>query len=314
MRFGLLCTTQTDRDDLDEYLEFNVEAEALGFDSSFLVEHHFSGWNQVSSPLMLLTCVAMRTQTLRLGTGVLVLPWHNPLLLAEQVATLDVISGGRVDLGIGKGYRHTEFRGFRMTPEEAAARFEEALEVMMCGWTTRARFSHTGRYWQFDDVVVEPEPVQTPHPPLWVAAAREASIERAAAQNFNLMLDQYASPDQVATRLAAFRARSDAPVAVARQVYVARDRADADNARAGLAEYTQRTVDVSRAPGRDGGSHVLAYAGATEDHALFGTADECCDQLAALQDRGVDNVLCTFFRGADQLRRFARDVMPAFLA
>jgi alkanesulfonate monooxygenase SsuD/methylene tetrahydromethanopterin reductase-like flavin-dependent oxidoreductase (luciferase family) len=88
-------TTQAIRD----YVELNVEAEALGFESSFLVEHHFSGWNQVAATLMLQTCVATRTSTLRLETGVLVLPWHNPVLLAEQAATLDVISGGRVDLG-----------------------------------------------------------------------------------------------------------------------------------------------------------------------------------------------------------------------
>ena len=72
----------------------------------------------------------MRTTTLRLGTAVIVLPWHNPVLLAEQAATLDLISGGRLDFGIGKGYRHSEFKGFQIPPEEAEARFEEALEVM----------------------------------------------------------------------------------------------------------------------------------------------------------------------------------------
>src|SRR2546428_12940318 len=116
MRFGLLCSAQADSFDLPaelgqgfrDYLEFNVEAEALGFHSSFLVEHHFTGWNQVSATLMLLTCVAMRTARLRLGTAVIVLPWHNPVLLAEQAATLDVISSGRLDLGIGKGYPPTD--------------------------------------------------------------------------------------------------------------------------------------------------------------------------------------------------------------
>src|SRR5262249_34182682 len=156
-----------------------------GFVSSFLVEHHFTGWNQVSATLMLLTALAMRTTRLRLGSAVMVLPWHNPVLLAEQAATLDLISGGRLDLGIGKGYRHSEFKGFQIAPEEAEARFDEALDVMVRAWTQRARFSHRGRFWRYEDIVVEPPPAQKPHPPLWVAAGSAASIRRAAARGFN---------------------------------------------------------------------------------------------------------------------------------
>ena len=115
-----------------------VEAEALGYRSSFLVEHHFTGWNQVSATLMLQTALAMRTTTLRLGTAVIVLPWHNPVLLAEQAATLDLLSGGRLDFGIGKGYRHNEFAGFRIPLEEAEARFEESVEVMTRAFVSRA--------------------------------------------------------------------------------------------------------------------------------------------------------------------------------
>src|SRR5215469_15045915 len=119
MKFGLFTSAQAN--DLGpgsghgfgDYLDFNVAAERLGFQSSFLVEHHFSGWNQVSSTLILLTALAMRTSRLRLGSAVMVLPWHNPVLLAEQAATLDLLSGGRLDLGIGKGYRHSEFKGFQ---------------------------------------------------------------------------------------------------------------------------------------------------------------------------------------------------------
>src|SRR5579859_153744 len=120
MQFGIFGSAQASTQDLGPetgqgflgWLDDNVEAEALGYRSTFLVEHHFTGWNQVSATLMLLTALAMRTTTLRLGTAVIVLPWHNPVLLAEQAATLDLISGGRLDLGIGKGYRHSEFKGF----------------------------------------------------------------------------------------------------------------------------------------------------------------------------------------------------------
>ena len=103
MRFGLFCSPKADKRGFGpetgrgffEFLDFNVESEALGFHSSFSVEHHFSGWNQVSSTLMLLAALAMRTTTLRLGTAVIVPPWHNPVLLAEEAATLDLLSAGR---------------------------------------------------------------------------------------------------------------------------------------------------------------------------------------------------------------------------
>src|ERR1700733_7218954 len=130
MRFGLFGSAQANGSGLGagvgqgfhDYIDFNVEAESLGYHSTFLVEHHFTGWSQVSATLGLLTYLAARTRTLRLGTAVMVLPWHNPVLLAEQAATLDVLSGGRLDFGVGKGYRHSEFAGFCMPPEEAQAR------------------------------------------------------------------------------------------------------------------------------------------------------------------------------------------------
>ena len=331
MRFGLFCSAQANSNDLGpetgqgfrDYLDFNVEAEALGLHSSFLVEHHFTGWNQVSATLMLLTCLAMRTTTLRVGSAVIVLPWHNPVLLAEQAATLDLVSGGRLDFGIGKGYRHNEFLGFGIPQEEAEARFEEAVAVITRAWTSRERFSHRGRFWQFEDIVVEPPPAQQPHPPFWVAAASTASIRKAAARGFNLILDQYASPQAIAERIALYRAERIAhghgfdpmQVVVARQVYVARDKADAQAALARQAVHTQRTVSVSRAPDAKGGSHVLAYAddaGTTEAHALYGTPDEICDKLDAVHKAGAEYVALTMSGGKDQLHRFAREIMPGF--
>src|SRR6476661_471983 len=288
MQFGIFGSAQASTQDLGpetgqgfrDYLDYAVEAEALGYRSSFLVEHHFTGWNQVSATLMLQTALAMRTSTLRLGTAVIVLPWHNPVLLAEQAATLDLISGGRLDFGIGKGYRHNEFAGFRIPPDEAEPRFEESVEVMTKAFVSRERFSHRGKFWQFEDIVVEPPPAQKPHPPFWVAAGSEASIRRAARRGFNLILDQYASAEQLGQRIAIYREELEAGgrrfdpmnVAVARQLYVAKDKAEAAAALERAAENTKRTVDVSRLPGGKSGSHVLSYAatpGATEANALY---------------------------------------------
>ena len=122
MRFGLFGSASARRggaefdssEGLRDFIDYNVEAEALGFHSTFVVEHHFTGYGQVSATLNLLTWVGARTRRLRLGTAVMVLPWHNPVLLAEQAATLDLLSGGRLDFGIGKGYRYNEFAGFRI--------------------------------------------------------------------------------------------------------------------------------------------------------------------------------------------------------
>jgi alkanesulfonate monooxygenase SsuD/methylene tetrahydromethanopterin reductase-like flavin-dependent oxidoreductase (luciferase family) len=330
MQFGLFGSAQADSNALGpetgqgfrDYIEYCVEAEALGLRSSFLVEHHFTGWNQVSATLMLQACVAMRTTRLRLGTAVMVLPWHNPVLLAEQAATLDLVSGGRLDLGIGKGYRHSEFHGFGIAPDEAEARFDEAVEVMVRSWVTRERFSHQGRFWKYDDIVVEPPPAQRPHPPLWVAAGSAASIRRAAERGFNLILDQYASPAVIGERIALYRsvlAEQGKPfdpmqVAVARRLYVAKDRADRDAAMERQAEANRRTLAVSQAPDRKGGSHILSYAASdqgTEAHSLYGTPDELAPMLEDLHKAGVAYVILTIAGNKEQLRRFARDVMPA---
>jgi alkanesulfonate monooxygenase SsuD/methylene tetrahydromethanopterin reductase-like flavin-dependent oxidoreductase (luciferase family) len=336
MEFGLFTSAQANSGDLGpqngqgfrDYLDFNVAAERLGFVSSFLVEHHFTGWNQVSATLMLLTALAMRTTQLRLGSAVMVLPWHNPVLLAEQAATLDLISGGRLDLGVGKGYRHSEFKGFQIAPEEAEARFDEALQVMVRAWTERRRFSHRGRFWHFEDIVVEPPPAQQPHPPLWVAAASAPSIRRAAARGFNLILDQYAAPELIAERIALYKAERKShglafdpmQVAVARQLYVASDHADAEAALRRQAAYTKRTLEVSRSPAEGSaakpGSHVLAYAdrpGGTEEHALFGTPDQIHAMLESLRQAGAHYVLLTFAGGIAQLQRFAGEIMPSFV-
>lgn len=301
MQFGLLCTaTSRRREDIDEYVDFCVHAEQRGFEASFLVEHHFSGWDQVSATLMLQTCVALRTSVLRLGTGVMVIPWHHPVLLAEQFATLDVLSGGRVDIGIGKGYRHSEFHGFNIAPSEADARFLEGLDLLQRAWTSRERFSFGGSYWRCSDIVVEPAPVQKPFPPIWIAAASEASVRRVSHLGHGLILDQYASPAEIDKRLGWFDADR---VAVARQVFVAESRVEATEALRRQAAFTRRTIDVSRAPGGAGGAHVLAYNN-PEEHAIFGTPDEVVSALQELKRLGVRYVLINFAGGREQLDRF----------
>jgi len=331
MQFGLFGSAQANASNLGagmgqgfhDYIDFNVEAEALGFHSTFLVEHHFTGWAQVSATLTLLTWLAARTKSLRLGTAVLVLPWHNPVLLAEQAATLDLLSGGRLDFGVGKGYRHNEFRGFSIPIEESDARFEEALDLIARSWTSTERFSHRGRFWSFEDIIVEPPTAQKPHPPFWMGAGSTASVRKVAERGYNLLLDQFAAPEVVGDRLALFRAEVKArgrvfnlmEVALARDLYVARNQADKEAALERHHKMNQRTIEVSRAPGQKGGSHILSYAdaGNTEGNTLYGTPDEIFDKLQALRAVGVEYVLVNIGGGSrESLQRFAREIMPEF--
>src|SRR6266581_6859633 len=212
MRFGLFGGARTeiggqasDSRIYTDYVDYICEAEALGFHSVFLVEHHFTGFGQISATLNFLTYLAAKTTTLRLGTAVLVLPWHNPALLAEQAATLDLLSNGRFDFGIGKGYRWSEFHGFCIDMAEAEERYQETVAFLRRAWTSGGRFSHHGKYWDYDDVVIEPAPVQKPHPPLWVGAQSPNSIRYAAENGFNLLLGQAGSPELVAEGIAVYR-------------------------------------------------------------------------------------------------------------
>src|SRR5262249_4688827 len=152
--------------------------------------------------------------------------------------------------------------------------------------------------------VVEPPTAQRPHPPIWVAAASPSSIRRAAKRGFNLILDQYAGADVIGERIALYRREREAnghpfgpmPGTVGRQLYIAKNKADKEAALARQAQYTQRTVAVSRAPDGKAGSHVLAYAdtaGATEANALYGTPDEICGMLEALNKAGAEYVVLT---------------------
>ena len=337
MRFGLFgsATARHGGPDVDsgqgyrQFVEYNIEAEALGYHSTFLVEHHFTGFGQVSASLALLTWVAAKTKTLRLGTAVLVLPWHNPVLLAEQAATIDLLSGGRLDFGVGKGYRHNEFAGFCVPIDEADARFSETLDVIVKSWTSKQRFSHHGKYWHFEDIIVEPPTAQKPHPPMWMGAGNPDSIRQVAARGYNLLLDQFASFETVAERIAIFKSAVEArgrvfdplDVGVARAFYVAKDAADKDAALERRMEAQRRLAAISNAPdGTKSTASIMTFSDtreASEESALYGTPDEIASKLEKLRGLGVEYLLLNggglvVERANDNLRRFCREVMPAF--
>jgi alkanesulfonate monooxygenase SsuD/methylene tetrahydromethanopterin reductase-like flavin-dependent oxidoreductase (luciferase family) len=333
MRFGLFgsATARHGGPDVDsglgykQFIDYNIEAEALGYQSTFLVEHHFSGAGQVSASLTLLTWLAAKTKTLRLGTAVLVLPWHNPVLLAEQAATIDLLSNGRLDFGVGKGYRHNEFSGFRIPIEEGETRFQECLDVVVKSWTAKERFSHRGKFWQFDDIIVEPPTAQKPHPPMWMAAGSQSSISQVAARGYNLLLDQFASIETIGERIAIFKAEVEKrgrtfdplEVGVARAFYVAKDKADKEAAlEARLAAQRHFAALSKAADGTQSKASIMAFSDtreASEEAALYGTPDEIAEKLKRLRKLGVEYILLNGGGLAfESLRRFARELIPAF--
>jgi len=327
MRFGLFGSAQAKRGgpDVDsgvgfrQFVDYNVEAESLGFCSTFLVEHHFTGFGQISASLNLLTVIAARTTTLRLGTAVLVLPWHNPVLLAEQVATLDLLSQGRLDFGIGMGYRYREFAGFCMPMEEAEERFDESLDVILKSWRSDTPWSHRGKYWQFEDVVVEPPTAQKPHPPLWMGAGSVESIKKVAAQGYKLLLDQYASIGEIGERIALFKSEVERhgrvfdpmSVAVTRSINVATTEAELQTAFETRIAARRRIDRLTLRPDGKNDKRVISDEAICAG-ALYGTPDEIAVKLEALRATGAAYVLLNSAGGPASLRRFAHEVRPAF--
>jgi hypothetical protein len=333
MRFGLFgaATAQrSDRADVDsaagfrDYIDYVIEAEALGYDSTFIVEHHFTGFGQVSATLNLLTWIGAKTTTMRLGTAVIVLPWHNPVLLAEQAATVDLLSGGRLDFGIGKGYRHNEFASFGIPMEDAGPRFEEAIDIITKSWVSNNRFDFDGRFWQYKDIVVEPPTTQKPHPPFWQGAGHADSIRRVAARGHNLLLDQFASIGETISRFGVYR---DAMVAngfgfdphqvgVARAFHVAKDAADKEAALERRLAGTRRMHAISQRPDGKNSASIMAFSDTKEasaESALYGSPDEICAKIERLRDAGVEYVLLNGGgTSRENLRRFAAEVMPHF--
>ena len=320
MQFGLFGGAKTERgagmedsQGYESFVEYVVEADRLGFRQLFMVEHHFTGHGQVSASMTLLAYLAAKTRTIRLGTAVVVLPWHNPVLVAEQVATLDLLSGGRIDFGVGKGYRQAEFDGFCIPMAEASERFDEALEIIRKSWTEKGRFSHHGKRWHYDNIVVEPEPLQRPHPPLWMAAGSKDSIRRAAREGYHLLLDQLAQVDQIAERIALFReecgragrAYDPGMVATARalqMIHHERERAEAYETR-------RRVLGVIGDLARD----KLPTRVEDDTAALLGMPDEVIARLKQLEAGGATNILLVDPNASvGNLRAFAREVMPAF--
>jgi natural product biosynthesis luciferase-like monooxygenase protein len=158
-----------------ENLEQARHAEELGFSTVWLTEHHFSDYALLGDPTLFGSALAETTSTIRIGTAVLVLPVHNAIRVAENIAFLDVLSGGRVDVGIGRGYQPKEFEGFQVPMDRTTDITAESVELITKLWTEES-VSFDGEFYKLNDVQLYPRPVQDPHPPIWHAAVSPSTF------------------------------------------------------------------------------------------------------------------------------------------
>jgi alkanesulfonate monooxygenase SsuD/methylene tetrahydromethanopterin reductase-like flavin-dependent oxidoreductase (luciferase family) len=173
------------------YVEDAIRAEELGFDSAFVGEHHFCFAQGNSSPLVMLAEIAARTERIRIGTSIICLPFHNPLRLAEDIAAVDIVSGGRFDLGVAVGSQWEEFETFGIPPEERFGRSWEAIDIIeRCLNGEEEEFTHEGKYFSFPNVRWIIPPVQA-KVPIWWGGFGPQGVKRAAERGFNLMAPDY---------------------------------------------------------------------------------------------------------------------------
>ena len=319
----------------EKYADFFREVEWAndkGFAGIWITEHHFSTYSLSSSPLLLLTKAATIAPDLRVGTGILVLPLWDPVRLVADVLTLDAVSGGRIDLGVGRGYQSHEFHGYGQDLADSRARFEESVDLITQLLTTEDT-TFDGRFHQVNaPVTVLPRPTQSPHPPIWLAAISPESTRFAVTRGFNFMGLALATPAELAKQwqtIESIGRETGMPVAgreysANRYVYCTTD----PDGRRLAAREAARQMAMSRAlaqgavPVRgiapspadiDPADEELAY-----QRLLAGTPDEIVAQLTEIAASGVTYISAGFQYGAmptevsfQSMKLFAEEVLPA---
>jgi alkanesulfonate monooxygenase SsuD/methylene tetrahydromethanopterin reductase-like flavin-dependent oxidoreductase (luciferase family) len=329
-------------------LEQFAWTEELGYDALWLTEHHFIEYGLAVDPATLAAAAAARTRRVRIGLAAAILPFHHPLRLAEQFALVDVLSRGRLDMGVGRGNRPAEFRGYQVPQQESRARFEEAVDILLHAWTEE-RFSYTGRFFTIQDAHVIPRPVQQPHPPMYQVCVSRDSIEATARRGWAMLnsvlfgtleplvtsRDLYVDALRQAGRSAAEIQALLARWGVSRHIYVAptdaQAFAEAKDAEMWYQESFKRFVIPACIEDTHPSLHpafrqlAQTLAEVTWDKLLadrtlaFGSPETVARHIEEMQQLGIGQVLCWMNFGGlaqDKIRRsmelFAREVMPHF--
>lgn len=338
MRFGLFVEFQNPalRPSAERYAEgmATVElADELGYDFVWFAEHHFSTYGMSPAPLLPAVAAANRTRRLKVGTGILVLPIWNPLRAAEEVAVADQLSGGRLFVGIGRGYQNWEYSGFGIPLDDSnRGRFQETIDAMVKAWTSDV-FTFEGQYVRIQrEYTVWPKPLQRPHPPIWVAGVSPDTIQFAGRRGYvlcttgflNLHGVRQAHALYLQARQEAGLSTSDYEFGIQPMVHVAESDAEA-LAALPHARWQNRAGQALRRgdPVVRGQPNAIPYEGERDDEAfldtvIFGSPETVIRKLKAYQEIGVTLCSCWMDFGAIEhermlksLRLLAEQVMPA---
>jgi alkanesulfonate monooxygenase SsuD/methylene tetrahydromethanopterin reductase-like flavin-dependent oxidoreductase (luciferase family) len=323
-----------------DIIEEAVYAEHVGLHSAWIGEHHFSTLGVLSCPDLALSYVAARTQRIRLAPAVTVLPLHHPIRVAEQWATLDLLSGGRVDFAAGRGYDRREYLPLGVSFDNNQAIFEEGMEIVRRLWSADAPISHHGRHYAFDDVMITPRPAQRPIP-AYVASFSQPSIELAARLGCGLIVAPFAAAlsfgglRQVAELYHATCARHGTRpgrLMCSYFIHFADTPAEEAAARARQIRYYRECVipafpgDPATAPpsyryfiGMVERLRTVKPEDLTENSVLLGSASRMIEVLRQLEAVGIDEVILYFNVGLkphtqvkEEMARFMQQVAPAF--
>jgi alkanesulfonate monooxygenase SsuD/methylene tetrahydromethanopterin reductase-like flavin-dependent oxidoreductase (luciferase family) len=310
---------QSERTIYCESLEQTRLAEALGFHAVWLTEQHFNDFGVCPDPLLFATHLAGATREIRLGTAVVLLSIHNPVVLAERAALLDQLSEGRLDLGIGKGHARLNFAAFGIQSDENEARFYEAHDLMKAAWTGEELSFH-GRFYSAERIRLVPRPFQSPHPPLWVASFGHPNSIGFAARNGYPLIHSFSGDGfrkNMELYRSEYRGASTPTMAVARAVHL---HADGEMARQEMAAPIRWFIDNN--PSRP--AHILSYELAVSEFikniGIIGSVEECIEGIRRLQqEHQVEYLACIFGQGGLEhqkilraMRLFAEKVMPEF--
>jgi len=277
-----------------------TRAEELGFDSAWTQESLLGSWNQFA-PIEAMTYAAACTQRLRLGCVVFVSTLHSPVHLAKSLSTLDQLSRGRIEIGVGTGGQGRPFAAFGVDPGRYVARFTEGIALMKALWT-QPRVTFDGEFWQLQDAAMEPKPFQKPYPPLWFGAASEPALRRAVRLGDGFFGAGSSPTAGFAEQVAVVRAalaeagRPADSFPIAKRVYVAID----DNAGRARARMNTALTELY-------GQRVEAIEAA----AVAGTAADCVRELQQVAQAGAELIRCTaLFDQAEQMEQLAAAVIP----
>jgi probable F420-dependent oxidoreductase len=277
-----------------------TRAEELGFDSAWVQEQVLGSHPQLG-PIETMTYAAACTERLRLGCVVFVSSLHSPAHLAKSLSTLDQLSHGRIEIGVGTGGKGRQFAAFGVDPERYVARFTEGLALMKALWT-ESRVTFDGEFWQLKDSAMEPKPFQKPFPPIWFGGAARTALRRAVRLGDGFFgagsspTAKFADQVQIVREALAESGRPTEDFPIAKRVYIAVDE------NAGLAR-TRINAELGR-----------LYGGLSEDieaAAVAGTPDDCVRELRKVAEAGAELILFTpMFEQAEQVERLAATVIP----